>query len=83
VLAAERFGKHKTISQIVAIISILVLHCYRQDGPLVEMLFGFSVFGQPWVVLFTPLAVGVAVLLTLASGVIYLWRNSSLYLSDL
>src|ERR1700729_160753 len=30
VLAAERFGKHKTISQIVAIVSVLVLYSYRQ-----------------------------------------------------
>src|SRR5271156_7089246 len=32
VLAAERFGKHKTISQIVAIVSVLVLHSYVQWG---------------------------------------------------
>ena len=30
VLAAEGYGKHKTISQIAAIISILVLHSYEQ-----------------------------------------------------
>src|SRR5258708_33488960 len=29
VLASECYGKHKTISQIVAIISILVLHTYQ------------------------------------------------------
>src|SRR5215467_8054200 len=33
VLAAEGYGKHKTISQIVAIISILVLASYQQWGP--------------------------------------------------
>src|SRR6266403_5148086 len=32
VLAAEGYGKHKTISQIVAIIAILVLASYRQWG---------------------------------------------------
>src|SRR5450432_906522 len=32
VLAAEKFGKHKTISQIVAIISILVLKSYPEWG---------------------------------------------------
>src|SRR5579863_6162844 len=32
VLAADRFGKHKTISQIVAIISLLVLHSYQDWG---------------------------------------------------
>ena len=82
VLAAERFGKHKTISQIVAIISILVLHSYLQVGKVGEI-FGFRLFGSPWVVWFTPLSVWVAVILTLASGLIYLWRNRALYLSDL
>src|SRR4029077_1492936 len=34
VLAAEGYGKHKTISQIVAIIAILVGHSYEQWGPV-------------------------------------------------
>src|SRR5512141_1177689 len=34
VLAAERYGKHKTISQIVAIIAILVLHSYPSWGEM-------------------------------------------------
>jgi CDP-diacylglycerol--glycerol-3-phosphate 3-phosphatidyltransferase len=83
VLAAEGFGKHKTISQIIAIISILVLHCYEQIGPVGEAIFGFHLFGQPWVEWFSPLSVWVAVILTLASGLIYLWRNRALYLNDL
>ena len=33
VLAAEGFGKHKTISQIVAILLILIFHSYEQWGP--------------------------------------------------
>jgi CDP-diacylglycerol--glycerol-3-phosphate 3-phosphatidyltransferase len=82
-LAAERFGKHKTISQIVAILSILVEHCYQETGPAGKLIFGFHLFGRPWVEWFTPLSLWVAVTLTLASGVIYLWRNRSLYLSDL
>src|SRR5205085_4828706 len=32
VLAAEGYGKHKTVSQIIAIISILVLHSYQKWG---------------------------------------------------
>jgi CDP-diacylglycerol---glycerol-3-phosphate 3-phosphatidyltransferase len=82
VLAAEGFGKHKTVSQIVAIISILVLHCYQQDGP-VGKIFGFSLFGGPWVNWFTVLSLWVAVALTATSGLLYLWRNRALYLSDL
>jgi CDP-diacylglycerol--glycerol-3-phosphate 3-phosphatidyltransferase len=83
VLAAERFGKHKTISQIVAILSILVKNCYEEVGPAGKFIFGFQLFGKPWVEWFAPLALWVAVVLTLASGVIYLWRNRALYLSDL
>src|SRR5947209_13348863 len=49
VLAAEGYGKHKTISQIVAIISILVLASYRQWGGLGVTLFGPVVFGRPWI----------------------------------
>jgi CDP-diacylglycerol--glycerol-3-phosphate 3-phosphatidyltransferase len=82
VLAAERFGKHKTISQIVAIISVLVMHSYAQWG-VVGRLFSFDVIRGPWVEWFAPLSLWVAVILTLTSGVIYLWRNRGLYLADL
>src|SRR6266699_7039615 len=58
VLAAEGYGKHKTISQIVAIISVLVLMSYLQWGGVGKWLFGFSLFGtHPWVVEFTRLAI--------------------------
>jgi CDP-diacylglycerol--glycerol-3-phosphate 3-phosphatidyltransferase len=83
VLAAERYGKHKTISQIVAIIAILIQHCYTEDGPAVKYIFGFDLFGKPWVEWFASVSLWVAVVLTLASGLIYLWRNRALYLSDL
>jgi CDP-diacylglycerol--glycerol-3-phosphate 3-phosphatidyltransferase len=82
VLAAERFGKHKTVSQIVAIISVLVLHSYQEWGPI-GAIFGFYIFGEPWVVWFTALSIWVAVILTFSSGVVYLWRNRALYLVDL
>src|SRR5438874_3566199 len=64
VLAAEGFGKHKTISQIVAIISILVLHSYQQWGAPGQAVFGFDLFGAPWVTRFTELAKWIAVALT-------------------
>jgi CDP-diacylglycerol---glycerol-3-phosphate 3-phosphatidyltransferase len=82
VLAAERFGKNKTISQIVAIIALLVQHSWR-DWSFVGLLFGFSIFGKPWVDWFTPVSLWVAILLTGISGVVYLWRNRPLYLMDL
>src|SRR5713226_2458895 len=45
VLAAEGYGKHKTISQIVAIISILVVASYPQWGQPGEAVFGWRLFG--------------------------------------
>jgi CDP-diacylglycerol--glycerol-3-phosphate 3-phosphatidyltransferase len=83
VLAAERYGKHKTISQIVAVIAILVVQSYAQWGAFGEVVFGFKIFGAPWSVSFTALSKWVAVGLTMLSGWLYLWRNRQLYLSDL
>jgi CDP-diacylglycerol---glycerol-3-phosphate 3-phosphatidyltransferase len=84
VLAAEGYGKHKTISQIIAIISILVLAGYSEWGPVGRAVFGFTVFGQkPWIQLFTVLSIWVAVVLTFISGWMYLWRNRAIYLADL
>jgi len=83
VLAAEGYGKHKTISQIVAIISILVLNSYQQWGGPGRAVFGFEIFGAPWVNWFTRLSVWVAVVLTFISGWLYLWRNRALYLDDI
>lgn len=82
VLGAERFGKHKTISQIVAIIALLVLHSYAQWGVLGHI-FALNIIWGPWVTWFAPLSLWLAVILTLTSGLIYLWRNRSLYLMDL
>lgn len=83
VLAAEGFGKHKTISQIVAIIAILVFYSYKEWGPVGPAIFGFDLFGMPWIVWFKPLSVWVSVALTGISGALYLWRNRQLYLQDL
>ncbi|HPC61908.1 MAG TPA: CDP-diacylglycerol--glycerol-3-phosphate 3-phosphatidyltransferase [Verrucomicrobiota bacterium] len=82
VLAAERYGKHKTISQIVAVISILVLAAYPEWGGF-GRLFGMEIVGRPWAWWFTEASKWVAVLLTLLSGGIYLWKNRRLYLDDL
>ena len=83
VLPAETLGKYKTISQMVAIIAVLVLHSYAQWGPVGRAVFGWELGGRSWTAWFTPLALGVAVLLTFASGAQYLWRNRELYLADL
>ena len=83
VLAAEGYGKHKTISQIVAIIAILVLASYEQWGGPGRALFGIQVFGGPWVKWFAKASIWVAVVLTFVSGWLYLWRNRALYLEDM
>lgn len=77
VLAAERYGKHKTISQIVAIIALLVLEAYVEWWPWLQGLF------KLWAPAFTMLALWLTVVLTATSGLLYLWRNRELYLHDM
>ncbi len=76
VLAAERFGKHKTISQIITIIALLVVDACEEWPVALKNLFA------PWVAPFAEGMLWLTVALTLASGVIYLWRNRQLYLED-
>ncbi len=83
VLAAERYGKHKTISQIVAIVAVLVFTSYHQWGSWAQTIFGLEIGGDSWVGWFAFYSQWVAVLLTFVSGSIYLWRNRHLYLQDL
>ena len=83
VLAAEGYGKHKTISQIVAIISILVGISYKQWGAVGDSVFGQQIWGAPWLSWFTQIAIWAAVALTFISGWLYLWRNRALYLDDM
>ena len=77
VLAAERYGKHKTISQIVCIIALLVVDAC-QEWPVVlrDLL-------TPWVPTFAEVMLWLTVGLTAISGIIYLWRNRRIYLDDM
>ncbi len=77
VLAAERYGKHKTISQIAAIIALLVMDAYGEWWPWLHDLF------RPWTPMFALVALWLTVLLTATSGVLYLWRNRQIYLRDM
>ena len=83
VLAAERYGKHKTISQIVAIIAVLVWQSYHQWGRAGDLVFGWTIQNRPWVEWFSHLSEWAAVILTFVSGWVYLWKNRVLYLSDM
>ena len=76
VLAAENFGKHKTISQIVAINALLVLDACAEWPATVQKFF------LAWVPAFAEIMLWLTVVLTVASGAIYLWRNRAIYLSD-
>lgn len=82
VLAAEGYGKHKTISQIVAILAILVFMSYGQWGAFGETIV-FKLFGKPWIVWVAEISKWVAVGLTFISGFLYLWKNRGLYLNDM
>ena len=76
VLAAERFGKHKTISQIVTLIALLVVDaCEEWPAALRD-------FFAPWVPTFAEVMLWLTVVLTAMSGIIYLRRNRALYLED-
>jgi len=77
VLAAERYGKHKTISQIAAIIALLVMDAYGEWWPWLHDFF------SPWTPIFALLALWLTVLLTATSGILYLWRNRELYLREM
>jgi CDP-diacylglycerol--glycerol-3-phosphate 3-phosphatidyltransferase len=84
VLAAENYGKHKTVSQIVAIIAILVVASYPQWGAFGQAIFGWCLFNDTaWSISFQEVAKWVAVVLTFISGWLYLWKNRALYLQDL
>src|SRR5437588_4146400 len=77
VLAAEGYGKHKTISQIAAIIALLVADSYDEWGHWAEVVL------KPWMPTLAQFSLWVTVLLTFTSGALYLWRNRALYLDDL
>jgi CDP-diacylglycerol--glycerol-3-phosphate 3-phosphatidyltransferase len=76
ILAAERFGKHKTISQIITIIALLVVDACEEWTPALKNLF------VSWTPMFAEIMLWLTVALTMASGIIYLWRNRALYLEE-
>ena len=77
VLAAERFGKHKTISQIVCVIALLVVDACEEWPAALKNFFA------AWTPAFAEVMLWLTVGLTVCSGGIYLWRNRHLYLDDI
>jgi len=76
VLAAERYGKHKTISQFICIIALLVVDASPEWPPALQNLL------VGWTPMFADIMLWITVVLTATSGLIYLWRNRALYLDD-
>ena len=77
VLAAERFGKHKTISQIVTINALLIVDACGEWPVALKNLFA------SWTPQFAEIMLWITVALTAYSGGVYLWRNRNLYLEDM
>ncbi|MGD0060019.1 MAG: CDP-diacylglycerol--glycerol-3-phosphate 3-phosphatidyltransferase [Verrucomicrobiia bacterium] len=79
VLRAEGFGKHKTVSQMVAIIVILLGLAAREDWNC------FGVDCQQFDVTFSRVAFTlmlITVSLTLISGIIYFFKNGQFFTRD-
>lgn len=83
VLAAEGFGKHKTISQIVTIVAILLVMARPEWGAVGDAILGPEVLGRSWIEALASVARWTTVGLTLWSGGVYVWRNRELFLRDL
>lgn len=77
VLAAENFGKHKTVSQIAAINALLLLDAC-QEWPVSS-----EKFIHAYLPPLTTFLLWLTVALTAISGALYLWRNRALYLNDM
>ncbi len=81
VLAADKLGKQKTIWQIVTACYLLVYLATREE-PLAfaRPLFDHAGFGFAWI---HPLLLGLTLVTTLYSGIVYFWRNRQLVLQEM
>jgi CDP-diacylglycerol--glycerol-3-phosphate 3-phosphatidyltransferase len=71
ILAAERIGKHKTISQIVAILVSLACLSLGEFGQQHTLLARFLAASQIWFY-------WIALIITVFSGAIYFWKNAAI-----
>lgn len=78
VLAADNTGKHKTVSQMVSIFVILAYLAFRQTAIAYFGFFTASLEHRLQTLIFYIMLT--TVVLTLTSGVSYLWRNRSILL---
>jgi len=71
ILAAERIGKHKTISQIIAILVSLVTLSLGEFGLQATWQARFLGASQVWFY-------WIALLITIFSGAVYFWKNAAI-----
>ncbi len=76
VLSAERAGKHKTVSQIVAIFTILTFLVIREYLKITTQHWSANI--ELWWEFFIYILMLITVALTLISGLSYLWSNRKL-----
>ena len=73
VLSAEIAGKHKTVSQIVTVISVLIFLIIRESG------FTFRYIAYYYRGVFILMVI--TVLMTLSSGISYMFRNREVFMN--
>lgn len=80
VLSSEKLGKHKTAWQMITVIYFLVLLSVAEMERA-----GWFFVGTPWTIAWKyggPLLIAVALVLTLYSGLGYLWKHRGLIASE-
>jgi CDP-diacylglycerol---glycerol-3-phosphate 3-phosphatidyltransferase len=81
ILAAERLGKHKTVWQIACASYLLMMHAsHEAPWGWMRWLFELPYAGST---LMVPLLLAVTLVITLWSGVSYVWKNRALVLKEL
>lgn len=75
VIAANNWGKTKTVSQIVAIVVILVLQYVRELSALIPSLSAFSSGSAGTILLIGHVFIYIATLFTVLSGIVYVKEN--------
>lgn len=79
VLSAEAAGKHKTVSQITAIFVILLFIFFRDAGMKVFQVWSTSL--EYWFRQVIFILMIITVILTMISGLSYIWRNKELFVN--
>jgi CDP-diacylglycerol--glycerol-3-phosphate 3-phosphatidyltransferase len=82
IVAADKTGKLKTISQLTAIITILVVIVYLKLSERVAVIAYWDLIGD-WVKLLIYILIGIALIMSVVSGYNYMRANRSLFWESL